>query len=122
MNTPALCIVSERFRFICLLIAKNATSTLRGEFKKDIYEARECRYVEVEEQKRQDYFTFAFLRDPVSRLLSAYQEISMRYEMRQPRSSRRIFFAMEDTPERFQAFLDCVGDGRWDEHLRFPSD
>lgn len=117
-TSPVLCVVSDRFRFICLLIAKNATSTLRAEFGRGAYEGYERRYVEIDAAVRDDYFTFAVLREPVSRLLSAYQEISMRIEWGASPDTGRRFQRMEDTPERFATFLEELDDARWDPHIR----
>ncbi|GAH06581.1 unnamed protein product, partial [marine sediment metagenome] len=76
---PVHCVISDRFRFICLLIAKNGSSSLRVEFGQDIYDSYEQLYRLIDRQVRDSYFTFATIRDPVSRLLSAYQEISLRF-------------------------------------------
>jgi len=113
-----LCIVSKRFRFVCLLIGKNATSTLRYEFHKPFYESYECDYDSLDSETSCKFFTFAFLRDPVSRLLSAYQEVSMRNEMGEKRYQGRKFFEMEDSRERFEVFLDDTSRYKWDGHLR----
>ena len=40
MPTPVLTVVSDRYRLTCLLIAKNASSTLRAEFGRDPFVAR----------------------------------------------------------------------------------
>ncbi|GAG78220.1 unnamed protein product, partial [marine sediment metagenome] len=114
----AHCVVSDRFRFICLLIAKNASTTLRKEFGQGIYDSYEHRYRSLDQRVREIYFTFAALRDPVSRLLSAYQEISMHFESDElPNPPERGFFLMDDTAERFESFVDALDDASWDEHL-----
>lgn len=112
-----LCVVSDRFDFICLLIAKNASTSLRLEFGKEIYDSYEQSYSRIDPPVRDRYFTFAALRDPVSRLHSAYQEISRRFEMGEQLTLGRRFFPMDDTPERFDTFLDELGDACWDPHL-----
>lgn len=114
---PVPCSVSDRFRFICLLIPKNASSTLRREFTREIYDCQEVYFTEVDSQQRKDYFIFATLRDPISRLLSAYQEISMRFDMSPDPNPAREFYLMDDTPERFETFLNELGDALWDPHL-----
>ena len=119
--SDARCVISDRHRFICLLIAKNASSTLRAEFRKDLYQARELRYAEVDPAARRDYFTFTYLRSPVARFLAAYQEISMRFETEPSPKPKRSFFQMEDSPERFRAFLDAAEVSLWDEHIRLQS-
>jgi len=116
-ESPVTCVVSERFHFVCLLIAKNASSTLRTEFGQDVYDSYEQRYAEIHPRVRDRYFTFATLREPVSRLLSAYQEISMRFEIEPLPTPQRRFYLMEDTPKRFDTFLDALDDACWDPHL-----
>ena len=113
-----LCVVSHRFGFICTLIAKNASSALREEFGKERYESEECRYAHVDPRLREQYFTFATLREPVSRLLSAYHEVSRRFALNPPASPARAFCLMDDAPPRFATFLDELDDARWDPHLR----
>jgi hypothetical protein len=49
------CYVPDAHRFIWMLVVKNAPNT-------------------------QDYFTFVFLRDPLGRALSSYQEVSFRLD------------------------------------------
>ncbi len=112
------CIVSDRFRFICVLIAKNASSTLEGELLRPEYQSRRVRASELTEEERADYATFAFLRDPVSRLLSGYQEISLRHEMGEGGSNSAAFAEMEDDMSRFAAFLDALEAGYLDNHVR----
>ena len=115
---PVTCVISDRYHFICLLIAKNASSTLRTEFRQEIFDSYERLYPAVDPQVRDGYFTFAPMREPVSRLLSAYQEISMRFQMEPHLYPQYKFFPMDDTPERFNAFLDTLGDSCWDPHVR----
>ena len=75
-------------------------------------------YAEVDPLARDRYFTFATLREPASRLLSAYHEVSVRFEHDPTPAPTRRFFLMGDTPERFKSFLGELDDGRWDPHLR----
>jgi len=114
--------VSDRFRFIYVLIPKNASSTLRAELRREMYGIGESRYCELDAERRANYFTFAFLRRPVSRFLSAYQEISMRFEGAPSPSPARAFFTMEDGPERFSRFVDAAEHGLWDDHIRLQSE
>lgn len=115
---PTLCVASERFGFICLLIAKNASSTLREVFGREDYDSHEAHYTSLEPQLRARGFTIAPLRDPVSRLLSAYQEISLRFELGALSDAGRKFFRMDDTRERFDTFLAELDDAGWDPHIR----
>ncbi|MCR9138478.1 MAG: PqqD family peptide modification chaperone [Alphaproteobacteria bacterium] len=112
-----VCVVSDRFEFICLLLPKNASSTLREELRRDIYESREHRYTTISPEIRNRYYTFAALREPISRLLSAYQEVSYRFELTSMGQSGRDFFTMKDTPARFKRFLSELGSACWDIHL-----
>ena len=74
------CMVSHRLRCIYLAIAKNASSTIKAELRRLDAGVREARCTDVPAELWRDYTTFTFLRDPVSRVLSAYQEISMRLD------------------------------------------
>lgn len=114
---PLACVVSDRFRFICLLLPKNGSTTLRCEFGQAVYESRELNYTHIEEDIREQYFTFTTLRDPVDRLLSAYQELSFRFEAAREDLSDRDFFRMGDTPKRFRRFLKELRGGMWDTHV-----
>ena len=112
-----LCIVSDKFKFICFCIAKNASSSLRKEFKKSQYQSYECLYDRIEKAKLEKYFIFALLRDPVTRLLSAYQELSMRKDGKTLLKEDKAFYFMNDTMERFHAFLAEVKCYKWDSHV-----
>lgn len=112
-----LCIVSDKFKFICFCIAKNASSTLRTEFKKSQYQSYECLYNKIESDKLDDYFIFALLRDPVTRLLSAYQELSFRKDGKHLLKGDKSFYFMDDTIERFHAFIAEVQGQKWDPHV-----
>lgn len=112
------CYVSHRCRFIWILVAKNASSTLRAEFERGIYQASSDRYENLPPRVRRDYFTFVFLREPVARLLSAYQEVSFRAEQGQPDLSEMAFVGMPEGLARFEAFLDEVERTAWDGHVR----
>ena len=112
-----ICIISDRFQFICICIAKNASSTVRTEFKKSQYRSYECRYNQIDKEKLENYFIFALLRDPVSRLLSAYQELSMRKDGKPLSKEDKPFYSMDDTLDRFHAFLAEVQRHKWDPHV-----
>ena len=105
LSARTLCVVSRRFRFICLLIAKNASSALREELGKPRYAGYECPYVELDRDVRANFFTFAVLREPVSRILSAYLEVSRRIETGYLGRGGLRFCDLPDTPARFSAFL-----------------
>ena len=115
------CVVSERHRFIWLHVGKNASSTLKSELTKPRYAGVQRPYAALAAETRQRYFTFVFLRDPVSRLLSAYQEVSLRAEQGDPLCADKPFAGMDEGPERFGAFLDQLERGKWDGHLREQS-
>ncbi len=111
-------LVSHRFRFIFLPIGKNASSTLRAELGKERFATSRERYLRLDEAVRRDYFTFTFLRHPVSRFLSAYQEISMRIEGSDQTSPTPAFAALPQGPEHFEAFLRRAENRLWDVHLK----
>ena len=102
------CVVSDRYKFISILISKNAPSTLKAEFRQPSYQSYECGFDHIETDKLNTYFTFALLRDPVTRLLSAYQEISMRKDGEVSFADDLSFFVMPDNQERFVTFLSEV--------------
>ncbi|MCK5360729.1 MAG: sulfotransferase family 2 domain-containing protein [Gammaproteobacteria bacterium] len=97
---------------------KNASSTLREAFKNERYGATyEVNYSDIDLYKKQEYFTFTVLRDPVSRLLSSYQEVCMRQEMKSSAYADHDFFHMEDDELRLNKFIDSIENNQWDTHL-----
>jgi hypothetical protein len=112
-----LCIVSDKFQFICFCIAKNASSSLRTEFKKLQYQSYECPYDQIEQRKLEQYFIFALLRDPVTRLLSAYQKLSMRKHGKPLLKEGKAFYFLDDSIERFHAFVAEIKRHKWDSHV-----
>ena len=117
-----LCVISDKYRFVCVLIAKNASSTLRRELCLPRYEGREMRLHDIEREKLDSYFCIAFLRDPLSRAASAYQEISLRSDLHNRPLADKSFFDLDDGPERFRKFAEELDDGRWDAHTRPQAD
>jgi hypothetical protein len=112
------CVVCDRYKFIYVLMPKNASSTLREAFKNERYGATyEVLYSEIDEEIKKEYFTFTVLRDPVSRLLSCYQEVCMRQEMEGSNFADHDFFHMEDNEHRLNEFLDSIENNQWDSHL-----
>ena len=114
----ALAVVSRRYRCIWLSIAKNASSTLRAELRQERFEPYEDSYRRLDAEVRRTYFTFAFVRHPVTRFLSAYQEISMRLEAPGADASRFAFEALPAGLPRLESFLDRAEQGLWDQHLK----
>jgi hypothetical protein len=110
-------LVSHKYRFIYFPISKNASSTLKAELNKPRYGCEPLTLQALNDEKLNPYFKFAFLRDPVSRLVSAYQEVSLRHELQDSTLPNRPFMTMHDCPERFAAFLDQVEKELWDRHL-----
>ncbi len=112
------CLISHKYRFICFLIPKNACSTLKAEFLKPRYECKHIRSSDLDDEVFENYFKFTFLRDPVSRATSAYQEVSWRDEMSCSTIKNKPFMQIEDDMNRFIAFLDSVTQKFWDNHVR----
>ncbi len=115
-------LVSHKYRFIYFSIAKNASSTLRTELGKPHYQCEDIRFTQQDEAIVKEYFKFTFLRDPVSRFVSAYQEVSLRGEMDDSGVQKKPFMELEDNSERFEAFLTQVEAEKWDTHVRTQSD
>ena len=109
-------VVSDRFRFVWIHVPKNASSTLSKEFQQERYGGR-FYGVLPPLSEFPDYFAFAFLRDPVSRLLSAYQEVSLAQEAGWREFPNKHFLALPEGLARFEVFLDELGDRRWDPHV-----
>ena len=101
------CTVSDRYRFIYVPVPGNAANSLSAEFSKPEYESFAYEYSDIDPKKRADYLTFAFLRDPVARVLSAYREISLRHE-RGDRDAALPFVDVPDPNQRFLGFLQEV--------------
>ncbi len=110
-------LVSHKYRFAYFPMSKNASSTLKFEFRKPRYACEQFRISSFSDLDLEDYFKFAFLRDPVSRFVSAYQEISFRGENNDSTVVKKPFMELEDNPERFQAFIQEVEKGKWDPHV-----
>lgn len=114
LNPP--CIVSERYRFICVPISKNASSTLKRVLATERYGAQLRNRADIPAEQWRDYFVFSVARDPESRLLSAYQELSMRMEGGE--MAHRPFTAMAEGEARIERFLEGVEAEKWDGHIR----
>jgi hypothetical protein len=110
-------LISHKYRFIYFPLSKNASSTLKAELTKPRYATEPFTLDTLDEEILRDYFKFTFLRDPVSRLASAYQEISLRHELEDSTLSLKPFMQMEEGPARFEAFLDETAENKWDHRL-----
>ena len=71
-HRKGLCYVSDKYKFVFILIPKAGSSTSRSLAQR--YGGKPTSYAQLSE-KQMAYFTFAFVRDPVSRLESAYTTI-----------------------------------------------
>jgi len=114
-------LISHQFRFIYFQIGKNASSTLKAELSKPCYGCEPFTLRALDPETLKSYFKFTFLRDPVSRLVSAYQEISFRHQMQDSTLISKPFMKMDDAPERFAAFLAEVEKDMWDTHVLMQS-
>jgi len=115
----ASCMICHQLRCIFVAIPKNGSSTIKAELRRLDPTTEQVRCTEAAEQWPH-YFTFAFLRDPVSRVLSAYQEISMRLE-EQP-VDNLPFSTMKPGLTRFETFLSCIEERAWDPHITPQTD
>ena len=112
------CVICDRYKFIYVLSPKNASTTMREAFKNERYGATyEAYYSDISLNKKQKYFTFTVLRDPVSRLLSAYQEISKRWESDCSSYTEHDFFHSEDNEDRLNDFIKSIQVNQWDTSL-----
>jgi hypothetical protein len=68
-----LCYVSDKFRFVYLLVPKAGSSTSR-KLAAD-YGGKMTTYSQLNPQQKAHYFTFAFVRDPAARLESAFTTV-----------------------------------------------
>ena len=78
-------------------------------------------YARLSENQLSDYFKIVFLRNPLERFLSAYQEVSMRYEMGEIQAEDRLFLNIRDSETRIHYFLESVERENWDDHLMTQS-
>lgn len=131
-NVDAHVVVSHRYQFIYVRIAKNASTSLTSEFSKERYQSEKMRYSKVDPEHKQRYFTFAFVRDPVERFLSGYHELVTRKST--PPAKRwanlgrdvgsdigevsKDYLSIEDPIKRLKAFLSLIELGKWDNHIK----
>ena len=78
MAKRVLCVISDKFQFIVLLLPKNASSTIRKQLKKDLFAGHEQSYYNLLPEQL-DYYKAVFLRDPIDRFLSGYHEVYCRH-------------------------------------------
>ena len=116
----AQCVVSHRLRWIYLAIAKNASTTVRALIEDLDADTVDLRCSEILPDIWHDYRVFTILRDPVSRALSAYCEVSDRAE--RGTGQRMPFQELPAGLGRFEAYLDCVETRAWDVHVRSQAD
>ena len=116
---PTRCVVSHKYRFIYFAVAKNASSTLKSVLCRPEYGGKDIVFHKVDKALLESYFTFTFLRDPVKRVASAYQEICYRHDTNEPGTKFRPFMELPDGIDKFAAFLKQIEDGHWDQHLRY---
>ena len=119
---PPWCVVSHEHRFIWFAIPKNASTTIRLELEQPRY-AAEPKMVEALDPAMVDgYTTFAMLRDPLVRCLSAYQEVSYRGDL-YGNPDGLDFHTLPPGLDRFGRFLDTLEKrGPWDGHVAAQSD
>ena len=116
------CIVSDRLQTIVVLLPKNASSTLGKVLSAAPFEGQSMAWHHIDPERRDRYRRWCFLRDPVNRCLSAYQEVSMRIGRGELDGRGYDVWAMGDSLARFERFLELLGREnwhvQWDVHLR----
>jgi hypothetical protein len=114
VNPQVIC--CHRYRFIYVRIAKNASTTFSAEFVKDRYGGEKTSYSDLDDDIKEKYFTFAFVRDPVERLLSGYHELIIR-ETKAPFDTGD-YLDIEQPYGRLKYFLSLLKQCKWDNHIR----
>ena len=124
------CVISEKSKFIVLLIAKNASSTLRHEFRRPEYESRELLVKELNKEQMA-YPIYAFLRDPYDRFLSGYHEVYSRHlgQIAYIKKNNlndipsKNFLSQTDDINTIEEFLNHIEErGFFDVHIKTQSD
>lgn len=111
------CYISDTYEFVWYLIPKNASSSLRQVLTQSPYDSEFCSRRKAEKASYSQYLRFAFFRDPIERILSAYQEVSFRVDTLDGYNHDLRFAKFPDTMERFELFLDEVEEDPWDDHV-----
>ena len=109
-------IVSDKFQFIIFMIPKNASSTFRAEFKKEVYHTYEFQHNKWEEKKYTNYKKFVFLRNPIDRFFSGYFEVYSRHrgqisyyrERNMNKEPTLSFLSLNDSVENIYDFLEHI--------------
>lgn len=118
-----LCLVSDRLGLIFVAIPKNGFGTTETFMRHPQIGARRTSWSELTDDQRANYFVFAFVRDPVERSVSAYNQAGIlkrgpaEFQAEVPGESelgrfRRFFRAIEE--HQYQDGLPANG---WDEHV-----
>ncbi|EKX54513.1 hypothetical protein GUITHDRAFT_132225 [Guillardia theta CCMP2712] len=103
-------VVSDQYRFIFIQVPKAASTTVRVLLWN--YGGKDAEtYDKLPLHKKLTYFTFAFVRDPVSRFISAYDEICLKLH-------DSCSFYDRISSKGLKAFLNyTIQNPCWDEHV-----
>lgn len=93
-------IVSDRFRFIYIAVYKAASRTLLDLVFRPEIEARYVNSYELNDDQK-TYFTFSFVRDPMTRFLSAYKTLVHRIQIEDPALVENTTHTETNTPVSF---------------------
>lgn len=116
------CYTSAQRGLIWLLIPKNASSSIRAVLERPSIGGAPTTCAAVHADKWATSTVFAFLRDPIDRALSAYQEASLRASLDRSYMSDASFADLPDGEARFDAYLDRLSEGPWDLHVAAQTD
>ncbi|MCP4967870.1 MAG: sulfotransferase family protein [bacterium] len=111
------CYTSQRRSFIWILIPKNASSTIRSVLEQPHFETRFATCASIPSAMWGSATVFAFVRDPVERVLSAYQEVLLRATLYPTYLAGVDFLSLPEGSTQFDGFLDRLDQGPWDLHV-----
>ena len=115
------CWVSDKNKLVFFVIPKNASTSIRNTtlFKNC---SNRTTFEDVEYKiKNENYSTFAVLREPVERFISAYHEVVRGHREDNPYDTARDkqFIKFDEEPKRFNLFLkEIESSGFFDSHLK----
>ena len=105
-----LCFINDNKKICLIFIPKNASNTM----KKAISTNRESLYSDT----FKDYKKIIVIRDPISRIISAYNEVMKVITIRNDERKNTDFYRnRQDIEKSFDLFLDYIKDNFFDGHV-----